>query len=128
MRQRYRQHIRLRLQRAHPVDEGPHPRRLGEVEPDHAAVVQTERRTYLASRGGQRQVVQLLRPLHPVGVRILLEGDQQVGSSGHGLRDVAVQVQFSADGRVRPDHRPQSRQQIAFTVVIAVGDHGPVQQ
>ena len=52
---------------------------------------------------------------------------QDVGGRDPLRRQVAVRIEFGGDQHVRPDHRADPRQQIAFAIVIALRHHGAVQ-
>ena len=57
---------------------------------------------------------------------ILLVGDERARGFQHQRRDMAVQVELAAQYRVRPHDLAQAGQQVAFAVVVALGDHGAV--
>jgi len=73
------------------------------------------------------QVDQVERAFQDVGVRVFLETDQEVGALYHRVRQVAVRIEFGADHGVRADDLPRAAQQVAFAVVVAVGDHRAMQ-
>ena len=53
---------------------------------------------------------------------IFLVHDQDVGGLGHGVGQVAVEVELGADRHVRADNLAHPGQQVALAVVAALGD------
>ena len=127
MDQRDRQHAVLALQRLDAVDEGAHRLAAGRIDVDHPAVEGGDHGPDLAADRAQRQLDDVLGPLDEIGVREFEEGRQDVGVRDPLGRQVAVRIELGGDHHVRPDDRPDPREEIAFAIVVALRDHGAVQ-
>ncbi|NJN53231.1 MAG: hypothetical protein HC809_17200 [Gammaproteobacteria bacterium] len=53
---------------------------------------------------------------------------KDIGMFEHGIAHMTVQVEFGTHGRRRAHNGAHSRQQVTFAVVVAIGDHGPMQE
>ncbi len=122
-----REHAVLALHRLEAVDERAGRFARGVHRGDHLAVDHRRHRANPLLDDRRAQVDQLERALQHVGVRILLVGDQQVGALDHRRREVAVRIELGADDDAGPDDGAHLLQQVALAVVVAVGDHRPVQ-
>ena len=122
-----REHAVAALESLDPIDQAP-PRLACRMDnADHARIGQRRHRPDAALRHGRAQVHELECAVQHVGVRILLERDQQVGKSHHVLAQVAVRVELGADHDLWADDAAHALEQVAFTVVIALRDHRAVQ-
>ena len=63
-----------------------------------------------------------------VGVRVLVIGHANCGEVDHLCGDVAVQIQLDDDRNVRSNDLTHGAQNIAFTVVVDLGNHCAVQR
>ena len=81
----------------------------------------------LAPDGAEGQVDQILGPVVEIEMGEFLEINEQVRVVQHVQGQVAVQVQFDPDHGIRADQAAHPFEQVAFAVVISLGDHGPVQ-
>ena len=122
--QRHRQDAVLALQRLHAHHELADRRHRGAVLRDHAAIVARHHGAHLAVDrvGDDRE--QFGRTLHRVGVRVFLVADQHVGAVEHQLREMAMQIELGADRDLGSDDRANALEQVAFAIVVTVGDHG----
>jgi hypothetical protein len=127
VRNRDRQDAVLALERLDPVDERTRRIARGVHRDQHLAVDGRTDQLDLAFDLRRAQVDQLVGALEDVGVRVLLERDQQVGVGQHRRRQVVVRIELGADHRLRADQRAHAGQQVALAVVVPVGDHRAVQ-
>ena len=127
MTERDRQHAILPFDRLHPLDEAAHRFASGTPQADHAAVVDRGHRTHAAERRVARDAIHLASALDHVGVRVFLVADDHVRGPLHPLGEVAVEVELHADRDVGSDPFAQPFEDVAFAVVVPVGDHRTVQ-
>ncbi|MNT02437.1 hypothetical protein D3C72_1369340 [compost metagenome] len=73
------------------------------------------------------QVDEFACALVHINVGILLEQHQHRGLLHHQWRQVRMRVQFCAHGHIGADQLAHAAQDVAFAIVIAIGDHGAVQ-
>ena len=60
-------------------------------------------------------------------MRIGAIGHQRIGHRHHPRRDIAVQVEADDERNLRADRSAHAPQQLAFAVIVMLGDHGAVQ-
>ena len=116
----------LAFQRLHAGDEAFHRLDRGAPHGNAAAVVIGDDRLDLALRGGEAEGVEFAGAVADIGVRVFLVGDDDVCGGAHRLRQVAVQVELDPQHRVRADDGAGMGQQVAFAIIVAIGDHGAV--
>ena len=75
----------------------------------------------------QREIDEILGAGEEIGVRKLLEQHDEVAGRDALFGKVAVQVVFRANHCLRADDLPRPGQQVALAILIAIGNHGPVQ-
>ncbi len=128
MNDRERQHVRVAgLNGFQVVNERAHRFARGGEDVDHPAVEDRHDRRDAAFQGIDGNPPEILGTVDEIGVRKLLEGDEEV-DGGHALgRQMAVWVDFRAEQGVGSDDLADACQQIAFRVEIAIGHHGAVQ-
>ena len=127
MGDRDRQHAVLALQRGDLVHEPAHRLQRGRKAADHAAVHQRHHRRDPSACGLQRELHHLLATRHEVGVRELLETDDQRRMVHSFAGHVAMRIELHADRYRRADDLAHTRQQITLAVVVSIGHHRPVQ-
>ncbi len=128
MREPHVQHAGFAFERVHAVDEPGHRFARGVIHADHLARCGRHRRSDFSVRGVGDDFEQIEQALVRIGVRVVLVADQHVGRFEHRWRDVTVKIELGADRNVRADARANARQDVAFAVVVAVGDHRAVQE
>ena len=127
VRERDREDAVLALHRHQAVDVRAGRLARGVHRDDHLAVDHRGDRPDAAFDLRRAEIDQLERALEDVGVRIFLVGDQQVGALDHRRREVVVRIELGADDDLRADDGAHALQQVAFAIVVAVGDHRAVQ-
>ena len=127
MRDRNGQHTIVTLQGLDAVHEGARRITRGVHQDDHFTIHHGQCRANALLDHGGAEIDQFEGALLDVGVRIFLVADQQVGLLQHGRAQMVVRIKFGADHHIGTYDLAHARQDVAFAVVIAVGDHGAVQ-
>ena len=127
MGQTDRQHTVLPFQRLQPLHETLRRGPRGVHDHGHAAIGHRRHGPPAVRHLRCAQVDQLEGALQDVGVRILLEGDQQVGMRQHGRAEVVVRVQLGADHHAGAHQLPHAGEQVALAIGVAIGHHRAVQ-
>ena len=115
------------LQRLHAIDEAAHRLLAGRQHVEHAAIPDGHVRPDLAAGRAERELDHLLGAVGEVDMRHLLEGDEDVAVRHPPGGEMAVRVELGCDHGTRPGEAAHPLEEVAFAVVIAVGDHGAVQ-
>ena len=117
----------LAFQRHQTVDEGAHRLAAGRIDGDHAAIEGRNDRLDLAPQRAQRQLDDMFAALLEVRMRKFEEGGHDIETGDAQHRQMAMRVEFGGDQHIRPDQGPNLRQQVAFGIVIALGNHRAMQ-
>ena len=127
MRDRDREDAVPALHRQEPVDEAAAGLAAGHEGGEPAAIEHRAHRLHLLARGLQAELQQILRPRQEVGMRELLEGDDDVGTLDHLCGEMAVHVELDTDDAIGPGERPRPSDQVAFAIIVTLRHHGAVQ-
>ena len=93
---------------------------------DHPAIERRHDGLGAALDGAFQDGEQVLRAVRHVDVGILLEQNQRRGIAHRALADIAVQVELDTHRDVGADHLAHVGEQVAFAIVVALGDHRAV--
>ncbi len=128
VRQRNGQHAVLALHRHDPVDKRA-PGRLvrHEGRGQRPAVEHRHRGPDFAAPGPDREIDEILGAGEEVGVRELLEEHHDIAGGNALLGQVAMEVVFRAEDRVRADDGAGAGEEIALAILVAVGHHRAMQ-
>ncbi len=117
----------LAFERKHLVDKRPHQRKLRRVGPDLPAVVDGHHGLDLTAHRSEHEVEQILRPVDDVGMREFLVEHDDVRVLDALQREMTMRIELDADDATVTDDLAGACDNVALDVVVAIGDHRPVQ-